>query len=244
MLQGMDDMRVGAAFRAVRIRRRWRQSDVAARAGVSQSFESLVEHGHLDRVSLAGLRRLGRVLDTRVDVLARWRGGALDRMLALDHSLLAEDVVAAFSRYRGWLVAPEVSFSIYGERGIIDLLPFHPATGSLLVIELKTAIIDVNELVGTLDRKTRLALRIAAERGWRAQTVSRWVVVSRSSTNSRRIAAHRSVLRAAFPGDGRAARGWLSEPSGAIGAMSTWSSTNRGGRRRSSVPRVRPASSG
>ena len=134
--------------------------------------------------------------------------------------------------------------SIFGERGIIDLLPLHPATGSLLVIELKTAIIDVNELAGTLDRKTRLALRIAAERGWRAQTVSRWVVVSRSSTNSRRIAAHRSVLRAAFPGDGRAARGRLSEPSGAIGALSTWSSTNRGGRRRSSVPRVRPASSG
>jgi len=235
----MDDLRVGAAFRAVRLRRRWRQSDVAARAGVSQSFVSLVEQGHLDRVSLAGLRRLGRVLDIRIDVLARWRGGALDRMLALDHSLLAEDVVAAFSGFGGWLVAPEVSFSIYGERGVIDLLAFHPASGTLLVIELKTALVDVNEMVGTLDRKTRLAPRIAAERGWQARTVSRWVIVARGTTNNRRIEAHRSVLRAAFPSDGRAMRGWLTAPAGAMSALSTWSLTTRGGRRRSSVQRVR-----
>jgi transcriptional regulator with XRE-family HTH domain len=59
----MDDMRVGAAFRAVRLRRHWRKSDVAARAGVSRGFVSLVERGHLDKVSLATLRRLGKVLD-------------------------------------------------------------------------------------------------------------------------------------------------------------------------------------
>jgi len=238
MLQGMDDLRVGAAFRAVRVRRRWRQSDVAARAGVSQSFVSLVERGHLDRVSLSGLRRLGRALDIRVDVIARWRGGALDRMLALEHSLLAEEVVTAFSRYDGWLIVPEVSFSIYGERGVIDLLAFHTASGSLLVIELKTVIVDVNELVGTLDRKTRLAPRIATERGWRPRSVSRWLIVTRSSTNSRRIEAHRSVLRAAYPSDGRAVRAWLAAPSGVIDALSTWSVTTHGGRGPSSVQRV------
>lgn len=174
MLQGMDDLRVGAAFRAVRLRRRWRQSDVAARAGVSQSFVSLVERGHLDRVSLSGLRRLGRALDIRVDLIARWRGGALDRMLALEHSLLAEEVVTAFSRYDGW----------------------------------------------------------------RPRSVSRWLIVTRSSTNSRRIEAHRSVLRAAFPRDGRAVRAWLAAPSGVIDALSTWSVTTHSGRGRSSIQRV------
>lgn len=33
---------------------------------------------------------------------------------------------------------PEVSFSIYGQRGVIDILAWHAATRSLLVIELKT----------------------------------------------------------------------------------------------------------
>ncbi len=235
----MDDLRVGAAFRAVRIRRRWRQSDVAARAGLSQSLVSLVERGHLDRVSLSVLRRLGSVLDIRIDILPRWRGGALDRMLAAGHSLLAEDVAASFARYGGWLLAPEVSFSIYGERGVIDLLAFHPASGALLVIELKTTIVDVNELVGTIDRKTRLAARIAADRGWQARSVSRWVIVSRGSTNSRRIAAHRAVLGAAFPDDGRVVRSWLGSPGRALSALSTWSVTTASGRRRTSGERVR-----
>ncbi|MDQ3407393.1 MAG: helix-turn-helix domain-containing protein [Chloroflexota bacterium] len=34
----MDDARVGAALRAIRIRRGWRQADVATRAGVSRRW--------------------------------------------------------------------------------------------------------------------------------------------------------------------------------------------------------------
>jgi hypothetical protein len=131
------------------------------------------------------------------------------------------------------------SSSIYGERGVIDLLAFHPATGSLLVVELKTAIVDVNELVGTLDRKTRLASRVAADRGWRSRSVSRWLIVARGSTNHRRIDAHRAVLRAAFPDDGRAVRSWLHAPIGTVSALSTWSLSTRGGAGRRSLQRVR-----
>jgi transcriptional regulator with XRE-family HTH domain len=225
----MDDMRIGAAFRAVRLRRHWRQSDVAERAGVSQSLVSLVERGHLDKISLATLRGIGRVLDVNVGVYARWRGGELDRMLSVRHSLLAESVATMLVGLPDWSIAPEVSFSIYGERGIIDILAFHAPTGCLLVIELKTAIIDVNELVGTLDRKARLAPEIARQRGWDARHVSRWVIVARDKTNLRRIEAHRSVLRAAFPDDGRLMRGWLIHPNGGPSALSTWSETNRGG---------------
>ncbi len=99
----MDDLRVGAAFRAVRVRRRWRQSDVAARAGVSRAFVSLLERGHLDRVSLATLRQVARTLDIRVDLYARWRGGSLDRMLNVRHSRLAESVAVLFAALPAWL---------------------------------------------------------------------------------------------------------------------------------------------
>jgi hypothetical protein len=70
------------------------------------------------------------------------------------------------SRGPGWSIAPEVSFSIWGERGLIDILAWHAPTRSLLVIELKTAIVDVSGLVGTVDRKRRLAPEIARSRGW------------------------------------------------------------------------------
>lgn len=235
----MDDLRVGAAFRAVRVRRRWRQSDVAARAGVSRAFVSLLERGHLDRVSLATLRQVARVLDLRVDLYARWRGGSLDRMLNARHSQLAESVAVAFAARPAWRIAPEVSFSVYGERGVIDILAFHAASGCLLVIELKTEIVDVNELVGTLDRKHRLALGIARERGWQATTVSRWVIVSRSRTNLRRIDAHRAMLRAAFPDDGRAMRAWLRDPRRPVSALSSWPDATRGSTSRSSGWRAR-----
>ena len=222
----MNDMRVGAALRAVRVRRRWRQQDVGDRAGVSRSFISLVERGHLDAVSLSTLRRVGAVLDVRIDIYARWRGGELDRLLNHAHSALHESVASEFLRLDSWVLSPEVSFSVYGERGVIDILAFHEPTGSLLVIELKTAIIDVNDLVGQIDVKRRLAHRIAAERGWQAESVSSWVIVTRSKTNQRRIQAHRSMLRAAFPQDGTAMRAWLRHPGSAVQALSMWTNGN------------------
>lgn len=219
----MDDIRVGAAFRAVRVRRRWRQLDVADKAGVPRSLISDIERGHFDSTSLARLRAVAAALDIRLDLRAHWRGGELARLLNARHSAMNESVARFLQSLPGWLFAPEVSFSVYGERGFIDILAFHPQSGSLLVIELKTELVDINELVGTLDRKSRLAHRIAAERGWHANSVSRWVIVTRDRTNQRRIKAHRTMLRAVLPADGHAMRSWLLQPSGAISALSMWS---------------------
>ena len=219
----MDDMRVGAAFRAVRLRRRWRQEDVALRAGVARSLVSDIERGHFGSTPLWRVRAIAAALDIRIDLILRWRGGELPRLLNARHSALHESVASRFEQLGGWHFAPEVSFSIYGERGTIDILAFHPASGSLLVIELKTEIVDVNDLVGTLDRKARLGRGIAADRGWQARSVSRWVIVSSDRTNQRRIEAHRSMLRAAFPSDGHAVRRWLAHPAGSISALSMWS---------------------
>ena len=44
--------------------------------------------------------------------------------------------------------------------------------GSLVVIELKTAIVDAGELIGTLDRKRRLEARISESRARAARSVS------------------------------------------------------------------------
>jgi len=222
----MDDMRVGAAFRAVRLRRRWRQQDVADRAGVARTLVSDLERGHFGSVPLVRIRALAAALDIRVDLLTRWRGGELARLLNARHSALNDSVAGYLDSLEAWRFAPEVSFSIFGERGSTDILAYHALSGALLVIELKTEIVDVNDLVGTLDRKARLGPKIAAERGWQARTVSRWVIVLRDKTNQRRIEAHRSMLRAAFPSDGHAMRSWLANPSAPISALSMWSAVS------------------
>src|SRR4051794_29121582 len=113
---------VGASFRAVRLRRRMRQSDVAAASGVSRSFVSLIERGHVERASLETLQRVADVLEIRLNLTASWRGGDLERLLNADHSALHESVAEWLSSATGWEFAQEVSFNIYGERGVIDIL--------------------------------------------------------------------------------------------------------------------------
>src|SRR5262245_3097059 len=238
----MDDQRFGSVVRAVRIRRRLRQSDLAHLAGVSRSLISGIEHGHVDTVTLETIRSVARSLDVRVELLARWRAGDLNRLLNAKHSELHELVARYFRDLPDWIAQPEVSFSIYGERGVIDILAWHPGRCALLVIELKTDIADVNELVGTVDREGRHAIRIATERGWirprdPPPTVSIWMIVSESATNRRRVRAHRAMLRAAFPADGRAIAGWLRDPRRPIRALSFW--PNKGGKAVASVRRVR-----
>jgi hypothetical protein len=87
-------------------------------------------------------------------------------MLNARHARLHELVARHLAALPGWSFVPEVSFAIYGDRGVIDILCFHAGRQALLVIELKTDIVDVNELVGTLDRKARLASQIARDRAW------------------------------------------------------------------------------
>lgn len=219
----MDDQRFGAVIRTVRLKRRWRQSDLAAKAGVSASTISRMERGHVDTLSLEVIRRIAAALDVRVELLARWRAGDLDRLLNARHSALHELVGRMFrDDLPGWVFEPEVSFSVFGERGVIDILAWHPGRRAVLVIELKTDIVDVNDLVGGVDRKRRLAWTIARERGWAAESVSVWVVVAAGRTNRARIAAHSAMLRAAYPMDGRKVRSWLRDPVGQTAALSMW----------------------
>jgi transcriptional regulator with XRE-family HTH domain len=238
----MEDQRVGAVFRAVRIKRRWRQVDVAAAAKLSRGSVSRVERGHFDTLSLRTIRIIAAALDIRLDLLPRRRGGDLDRMLNARHSALHERVARMFrGELPDWVLVPEVSFSVWGERGVIDLLAWHPDRRALLVTELKTDIADANELVGTMDRKRRLAAAVARERGWDPATVSVWVIVSASRTNRRRLAAHSAMFRAAFPADGRSIGAWLRRPVRPIAAMSTWRDAPEVVAQLASIRRVRAA---
>jgi transcriptional regulator with XRE-family HTH domain len=89
--------RLGASFRAVRIKRGWRQVDVALRARVHRSVVSRIERGHLEQISVGTLLSIARVLEIQVTWSARWRGGDLDRLLAGRHARLHEAVADWFA---------------------------------------------------------------------------------------------------------------------------------------------------
>lgn len=231
----VDDRRIGTAVRALRIRRGWSQDDLATRARTSRWTVLRIERGRIGSMRVEMLRAVADALDARLDLLLRWQGGDLDRLLNARHSAFHELIAQRFGGLPSWLAAPEVTFSRFGERGAIDVLAWHAATSTVMVVELKTEIVDVQELIGTLDRKRRLAREIAAERGWRARSVAAWLVVAEGRTNRRRVEAHRSVLGAALPDPGRRVSGWLRQPTGPALAALSFVSDVQGSRGRSGL---------
>lgn len=174
-------------------------------------------------LSLETIRRVAAALDIRVDLVGRWRAGDLDRLLNARHSALHEHVARMFrDEHPEWVFEPEVSFAIYRERGVIDILAWHPGRRAILVIELKTDMVDVNDLVGGVDRKRRLVWKVAQARGWEPEFVSVWVILAAGRTNRARLAAHGAMLRAAYPVDGRGIRYWLRDPAAPMAALSMW----------------------
>lgn len=215
----MDDQRIGAVLRAIRIRKRWRQSDLAARARVSPTVVRRIEHGDSASVPLGKVRRVASALGARLEAFVRWDGADLPRLLDERHAAMHEAVAGMFAALEGWIFEPEVSFSIHGERGIIDVLAWHRGRRMLLVIELKTEIVEVGMLLGKMDQRRRLAANVARRYGWDPVAVSTWVVIADGRTNRRTVASHRTVLRQKFPVDGRSVRRWLRDPRERIDAL-------------------------
>ncbi|HSL34222.1 MAG TPA: helix-turn-helix domain-containing protein, partial [Candidatus Limnocylindrales bacterium] len=197
----MDDFRLGGVIRILRVRLGLTQADLAIAAKTSAAMISRFEHGRIDATSVRTLRRVFTSLDARLDLVPRWQGADLDRLLDARHAGMTETLVRRLSSLPEWIVQPEVTFSIYGERGSIDIVAWHPMRRALLVIEVKSAIGDVGALVRQVDRYRRLARKVAAERGWSPVSVGVWVVVADGRTARRRLAEHRSTLKRAFPAD-------------------------------------------
>jgi transcriptional regulator with XRE-family HTH domain len=104
----MDPMqRCGATFRAVRIKRGWRQVDLARRVSVHRSVISNIERGHLESVAIGTLLRIARALEIQVTFTTRWRAGDLDRLISGKHAGLHEAVARWFdTELPEWILAP------------------------------------------------------------------------------------------------------------------------------------------
>jgi transcriptional regulator with XRE-family HTH domain len=215
----MNDLVIGRALRVLRHRRRLRQVDVARSAGVSQQLVSKIERGRLAGVSTRTIRLIFAVVDADVVTLVRWRAGELDRLLDEQHAAVVTKI-ANLLRRRGWEVLPEVTFSEFGERGSIDVLAWHAASKTLLVIEVKTEITSTEEILRRHDTKVRLAPKIGRDRfGTTPVRVGRLLVIEESNANRRRAERLDALLRPVYPARGRDVRTWLDAPDGNMAGL-------------------------
>src|SRR5262245_41502920 len=115
----MDDLAIGRAVRAVRIRRQLRQVDLAEAAGVSRQTVSRIELGQLDSMQLETLRGVCAAVGLRLVFEVRGHGTDVERLIGARHSAMHEALARSFADLPGWVAAPEVTFAIYRERGAI-----------------------------------------------------------------------------------------------------------------------------
>ena len=136
----------------------------------------------------------------------------LDRLVDARHAATVGATVAWLTA-AGWTCMTEVSFSIFGERGSIDVVAIHPS-GAMLAVEVKASIGDANQTLIAIDRKTRLLPTIPRERGWPPGPIGTLLVVAEGTTSRRRIAEHAKVFLSALPTPSSECRHWVRMPHG------------------------------
>lgn len=215
----MTDDRAGRLIATVRRHLSLRQSDVGRMAKVDQTVVSLIERGQLERVSLARFRQVCAALSIEPVLDLRWRNGLVDRLIDRVHAAIVEVVVAEL-RALGWEVLPEFTFNVYGERGSVDVLAWHPAMRALLIVEVKSRLTDLQAMLMSISRKIRLVPPLVAdERGWERLALGRIVVMADTRANRATVAAHRSTFESSFPSRTVEARRWLRSPTGDLAGL-------------------------
>jgi len=236
----MNDQRVGALARAVRHRLGWTQAELGRRAGVSQELVSVFERGHLDEMTVRSARLVAARLDIHLPFDARWRGGDGLRLLDQEHAALVNAVVRRLAR-AGWEIAVEYSFNHYGERGVADAVGWHAATGSLVIVEAKSRLVDTQDTLAALDRKRRvLPGLVSRDRGWHARNLGVVLAMAELTVNRRVLARHSATFAAALPHRTVRAKRWIRGPAGRLSAVWFLPITGSvGGKRRKRVRTLR-----
>jgi transcriptional regulator with XRE-family HTH domain len=229
----MDLVRFGRGIRALRLRRGWRQRDLAAAAKVSPTMIARIERGD-GTVQPKNHDAVAAALGARTELRLSYNGEALDRMLDAGHAALVDAVAVVLRRF-GWDIVIEATFWIRGERGSVDVLAWHPATRTVLVVEVKSVVPDVQAMLSSIDRKVRLAHVIARERGWIPVAVGAVLVIGEDRTARRRIDAHAAIFEQSFPQRAIAVRRWLAHPDATSPLRGLWFLSAR----RSVTPRHR-----
>jgi transcriptional regulator with XRE-family HTH domain len=194
---------VGDAVATIRKAIGWPQRELGARVGLSQSAVSRIEHGRQDDLTIDSADRLLAAMGARlvVTVDAPFLGDR-QRQREPAHALCTA-YVARRLRRDGWEVDTEVEIGGDRSRGFIDVLAYHPPTGWLLVIEVKTEIHDLGAIERSLNWYEREAAKAARRRGWQPRRSVGCLLLLATEANDDRVVANRAPFAAGFPARSR-----------------------------------------
>jgi transcriptional regulator with XRE-family HTH domain len=209
----MDDIRVGRWFGAARLRLGLRQTDIARIARVSAQTIARFEAGLLAGMSLRTCREIATVVGIELWFAPRSRHlGDLERLVDRRHAALV-DLVIGLLRTSGWEVQTEYSFNHYGDRGSVDVLAWRSLSRTLLIIEVKSELRDVQATLRALDVKARVVPGcLRQDRRWQATSIGVVLVLPAMSTERDHVARHREIFAAALPARTVDVKHWLCGP--------------------------------
>jgi transcriptional regulator with XRE-family HTH domain len=190
---------IGAAVASLRGTIGWTQKELGSRAGMSQSEVCRVERGLLVDVPFDTAERLLAAMGARlmISVDAPFLGDR-QRQREPAHARCSAHVTSRL-RQAGWEVATEVEVGGDRSRGWIDVLAYHPATGWLLVIEIKTEIHDLGAIERSLGWYERDAIVAARRLGWRPKGSIGCLLLLATAANDARASANRESFELGFP---------------------------------------------
>ena len=208
-------MRAGKVLRIVRRRRDLTQAELAALAGVAQQTVSVLERGKADDATLRMIKKVAAPLGITVDLVLRWKGPELDRLVDARHARLVKAVVSRLGP--DWQVVVEYTFNHYGDRGSVDVLAWHAGARVLLLIEVKSELESLEAVLRSMDVKTRVVpALLARDRGWRGQSIGSVLVLPDDSASRTAVARSSPVFDVALPGRTIMVRRWLRKPVGPL----------------------------
>lgn len=190
---------IAIAVRAGRLRRRWSQRRLAEIARMNQATISRMEQGRGRHVALATVVRAFTALGVEVELrfigpVAVGPSQVRDRR----HARAVAYVVRRLARH-GFELATEVEVGDGRWLGFIDILAFHPIHRWMLVVEVKSAIVDIGGSERQLAAYERDAWTAAHSRGWRPRAATAVLVVERSDATIATLRESREAFDRAFP---------------------------------------------
>jgi transcriptional regulator with XRE-family HTH domain len=190
----------------------WSQRELAARVGTSQTKIWRIERADPGALDVATLDRVLSALGLRSTLEVEGHHLA-DRREQRDrlHARLMAAMAGRLHRC-GWVVATEVPIGGRELRGWVDIVAYRAADAAMATFELKTDLPDIGGLQRQLDWYERAAPWVARRLGWRVERFVSAVICLDTQAVADRLDEHRWLLRAAFPGEGRALVAWLEEP--------------------------------
>ena len=190
---------VGRIIRGARLTVGWSQVDLGHRARIPQASISRLERGVHSGADFDDLQRVAKALGGRFHVRLEApfladRGRQRDRV----HAACIGYVVRHL-RAHGWRAESEVEIGGTFGPGWIDILAWHPQTGALLVIEIKTEIHDFGRVQRTLAWYERGAWVAARGLGWSPRRVHGALLLLDTAVVASALRANRALANVTFP---------------------------------------------